>query len=131
MLIVDDNATNRKILDHQLSAWGVRSLAVQGGIEALEELRRAASTEPYDLAILDCQMPKIDGLALARRIREDPTLANIRLLMMSSAGDRTDLVQQSANFDAWLTKPARHTRLYETLVAVGAGSVDKRFRLAS
>jgi two-component system sensor histidine kinase/response regulator len=118
VLIVDDNATNRKILDHQLSAWGVRSLAVQGGIEALEELRRAASTQPYDLAILDCQMPKIDGLALARRIREDPTLANIRLLMMSSAGDRTDLVQQSANFDAWLTKPARHTRLYETLVAL-------------
>jgi CheY-like chemotaxis protein len=118
VLIVDDNATNRKILDHQLSAWGVQSLAVQGGTEALEELRRAAATQPYNLAILDCQMPHIDGLSLARRIREDPAIAGMRLLMMSSAGDRADLVQQSANFDAWLTKPARHSRLYETLVAL-------------
>jgi len=117
-LIVDDNATNRKILYHQLRAWGVHCLTVENGLQALIQLRQAASAQPYDVAILDCQMPDMDGLMLAQEIRKDPALAGVRLVMMSSAGDRTDVVQQSKAFDGWLTKPTKLATLYETLVAL-------------
>ena len=66
-LIVDDNRANRTILEKQLSSWGVRTTAVEGGREALRELRSAG--EPYDLAVLDMQMPGMDGMELARRIK--------------------------------------------------------------
>jgi len=87
-------------------------------VQALKELREAGSLHPYDVAILDCQMPDIDGLTLAGKIREEPAFANVRLLMLSSAGDRTDLVEHSAILDGWLIKPAKQKKLYETLVAL-------------
>ncbi len=117
-LIVDDNATNRKILRHQLSIWGMYSHAVEDGFQALAELRAAALALPYNVAILDCQMPEIDGPTLARSIREDPTIAGIRLLMMSSAGERADFAQQSKVFDEWLIKPVKQARLHEALVTL-------------
>jgi anti-sigma regulatory factor (Ser/Thr protein kinase) len=68
-LVVDDNGANRTILEKQLSSWGVRTTAVEGGPQALEEIR--SSEEPYDLAVLDMQMPGMDGMELARRIKAD------------------------------------------------------------
>jgi two-component system, sensor histidine kinase and response regulator len=117
-LIVDDNATNRLILHHQLSTWGSYSDAVENGFQALAALRAQVSIQPYDVAILDLQMPDMDGVTLAREIREDPTISSTRLLMMSSAGERADFSSQATNLDCWLTKPVKHSKLYETLTAL-------------
>jgi two-component system sensor histidine kinase/response regulator len=117
-LIVDDNATNRLILHHQLSAWGGHSDAVENGVQALAALRAQVSIQPYDVAILDLQMPEMDGVTLAREIREDPTISSTRLLMMSSAGERADFANQARSLDCWLTKPVKHSKLYEALTAL-------------
>ena len=114
-LVVDDNATNRVILHHQLSAWGVHSYAVESGPRALAALRAQVSVHPYDVALLDFQMPEMDGVRLADEIREDPTLNGTRLLMMSSAGERSDIDGQATSLDCWLTKPVKRAKLYEAL----------------
>ena len=76
MLIVDDNATNRKILSHQLGSWGMIHSEAESGPRALELLRAAAADGvAYDLAILDLMMPEMDGFELARAIKSDPQLA--------------------------------------------------------
>ena len=117
-LIVDDNATNRLILHHQLSAWGVHSYAVESGPRALAALRAQVSIQPYDVALLDFQMPEMDGVMLAHEIREDPTLNGTRLLMMSSAGERSDIDSQATSLDCWLTKPVKRAKLYEALTVL-------------
>jgi two-component system, sensor histidine kinase and response regulator len=117
-LIVDDNATNRLILHHQLSAWEVHSSAVESGSQALAALRAQVGVQAYDVALLDFQMPEMDGLKLAGEIRDDPTLNGTRLLMMSSAGDRSDIESQTNTLDCWLTKPVKRAKLYEALTSL-------------
>ncbi|HUR33279.1 MAG TPA: ATP-binding protein, partial [Vicinamibacterales bacterium] len=87
-LIVDDNATNRGILRGQLQIWGMSSVEVSGGKEALAALRNA--TRPFDVAILDQQMPDMDGLMLAAEMQRDPALAALPRLMMTSLGEFVD-----------------------------------------
>ena len=88
-LIVDDNETNRKVLCEQLSAWGIKVTDAEGGAEALGKLRSAAAGgEPYDVAILDFQMPGMEGMELASRIKADPIVSFARLLMITSVGVR-------------------------------------------
>jgi signal transduction histidine kinase/CheY-like chemotaxis protein len=123
-LVVDDNATNRLILHHQLAAWGVQSHAVEGGVQALAALRAQASNEPYDLALLDFQMPEMDGVMLAREIREDPAIGGTRLVMMSSAGERSDVDCEATSLDCWLTKPVKQARLYEALTSLVPNGSD-------
>src|SRR5437667_5927306 len=82
VLVVDHNATNRRILDHQLSLWRLPHDAVANASEALRLLREeAASGEPFDLAILDRELAEVDGLTLAHRINSDPALPNLNLVM--------------------------------------------------
>jgi PAS domain S-box-containing protein len=130
-LVVDDNATNRLILHHQLSAWGVTSHPAESGIQALAALRAQASNDPYDVALLDFQMPEMDGVTLAREIRQDSAIRGTRLLMMSSAGERFDFDDEATNLDCWLTKPVKQRKLYEALTALipvkpGAGHEVER-----
>lgn len=122
VLIVDDNATNREILHHQMLAWGMQDDSASDGPQALERLRAAAAQrEPYDLAILDMNMPEMDGLALARAIQADPLIAAVRLVMMTSVGlygDASEAYQ--AGIVQYLSKPVRQSQLYHALVtAVG------------
>src|SRR5207244_13582270 len=85
ILIVDDNATNRRILKEWLLHWGMRPTAVDGGAAALAALKQASQQgEPFPLAILDVMMPEMDGFTLAREIRRDPALARTALVMLSS-----------------------------------------------
>ena len=117
-LIVDDNATNRQILQRQLGAAGVISQAVGTGAQALVALREHAAGLRYDVAIVDLEMPGMDGLMLAQLIKTDPVLASTRLLMMSSRGGRADLGAQGVHIDGWLTKPVKQIQLLRALAGV-------------
>jgi CheY-like chemotaxis protein/HPt (histidine-containing phosphotransfer) domain-containing protein len=117
VLIVDDNAANRQILAHQVEAWGVLAQATGVPAEALEWIRRG---EPYDLAILDMQMPEMDGLMLASAIRQYRDASTLPLVMVTSLGQRKEDPQAGVDFVAWLTKPIKSSSLYNALVSVFA-----------
>jgi CheY-like chemotaxis protein len=120
VLIVDDNETNRSILHHQLSSWGVADASVAGGREALAALRAAAARgTPIDVAILDMHMPGMDGLQLAQAITADPAIADLPLLMLTSAIlDCTADELRQKGIRLMLTKPVRQSQLYDCLVAM-------------
>jgi signal transduction histidine kinase/CheY-like chemotaxis protein len=123
VLIVDDNTTNRTILHYQVLGWQMRNGgAAAGGQEALAILRRAASSgDPYKIAILDMQMPEMDGLTLARKIQEDPKLAETKVMILTSMCERVDPVEmRGAGVAAWLVKPVKQNQLMSTLVRVVA-----------
>ena len=116
LLIVDDNATNRKILSLQAESWGMFSCAISSGIKALELLNTGIE---FDLAILDMQMPEMDGVTLAREIRKYSNYQNLPLVMLSSLC-KQEIAQQSAdiNFAAILSKPLQQSQLRQVLIRV-------------
>ena len=120
VLVVDDNATNRQILRHQIFAWKMQKGSAAGGHEALRLLREAvAEGNPYDLALLDMQMPEMDGLTLARAIKADPTLAATRLIILTSLGEVSSKEElEAAGIDAFLIKPIKQSRLFDCLLDV-------------
>jgi len=120
VLVVDDNATNRQILRHQLGYWGLRVTAVESGPRGLALLQQAAASGTvYDLAILDMKMPEMDGLALARAIKGDDALAGVRLVLLTSFGQRGHGAEASKiGIAAYLTKPVDEADLYDCLVEV-------------
>jgi two-component system sensor histidine kinase/response regulator len=120
VLVVDDNATNRQILRHQLFAWKMQKGSASNGFEALELLRAAAAEgKPYDLALLDMQMPEMDGMTLARAIKADPAISGARLIILTSMGYmHTQDELKAAGVDAYLVKPVKQSRLFDCLVNV-------------
>ncbi|MEI6149811.1 MAG: response regulator, partial [bacterium] len=127
ILIVDDNETNREVLRERLHAWGARVQSAFDGPDALRVLRQTyAKQDPFRVAILDMQMPGMDGMALARVIRADPAYADIRLVLLTSldfqGGSRQS---RAAGFVSWLTKPARQSDLYNSLAEALVGTSDQ------
>ena len=120
VLIVDDNETNRKILTKQISSWGLRNSQVPSARGALEEMRAASRAgDPYNLGILDMQMPEMDGLELARVIKEDPEISNARLVLLTSVGRRGEGEEaRDIGISAYLTKPVKQSELYDAISAV-------------
>ncbi len=120
VLVVDDNLTNRAILTEQTRSWKMEVQDVAGGTQALVRLRAAVSRgKRYDLAIIDMQMPGMDGLELGRAIRRDRLLADTRLIMLTSAGLRgTAEESRRAGFAGFLTKPVGQSQLYDCLATV-------------
>jgi two-component system sensor histidine kinase/response regulator len=120
VLVVDDNETNRKIVHEQVISWGMGNGRAQNGPSALKMLRSAAEKgEPCDLAILDLNMPGMDGMELAHRIKTDPTISSTRLILLTSLGLRGEAEQaKKVGFSAYLTKPVRQSRLYDTIATV-------------
>ncbi len=117
--MVDDNATNRRVLSKQISSWDMRVSSAEDGPRALLKLRRAAlSGQDYDVAVLDMQMPGMNGLELARRIKGDPRLAGIQLILLDSVGGENPDNAAEAGIRFCLTKPVRSSRLYEVLAAI-------------
>ena len=122
-MVVDDNATNRLILEEILTNWGANPVAVNSGPAALNALKSAVRRKPFPVALIDGIMQGMDGLELARQIRNEPDIAPVRLLLLTSAGrpDDTDLFR-SLEISACLTKPVRQSELFDALmnaIAVG------------
>jgi PAS domain S-box-containing protein len=119
VLVVDDHLTNRQILHHQLSLWGVSTVLAGCGPSALGAVARAsASGTPFDLVILDAHMPGMDGLTVAHAIRADEASANTCLVMMTSLSPCATEELRAAGVAATLTKPVKHGQLLECLTAV-------------
>ena len=126
LLVVDDNETNRRILARQVTSWGMRGGLAEDAREALHMLQEARLTgAPYDVAILDMHMPGMDGIELAKRIKEAPELSSIRLVLLTSMGRRGDDPRaESAGLAAYLTKPVRQSELYDCLLSVMGSPAD-------
>ena len=125
VLVVDDNDTNRRILEAYLVAWG---MAVRMTGSPREALRWVEAGEPFDLGILDMHMPDLDGVALARAIREHRPAAVVPLLLFTSLG-RREAGAEAGLFAAHLTKPIKPSQVFDAVVAALAGQptrVDKR-----
>jgi signal transduction histidine kinase/DNA-binding response OmpR family regulator len=123
VLIVDDNATNRRILVEMLGAWGLRPTAVAGAAEALDALAAGvAAGAPFMAVITDGQMPDMDGFQLAEQIKADPALAGTPILMLSSSGQPGETERcRRIGIAAYLTKPAGQSELADALArALGA-----------
>jgi PAS domain S-box-containing protein len=117
VLVVDDNAASREILRQQILAWKMKADSAASGVEALQMLRAAATEcKPYDLALLDVQMPEMDGLTLARTIRADPPIAGTRLIMLSGFSKQLNPEEpRAAGITECCFKPVQQTRLFGCL----------------
>ena len=120
VLVVDDSATNRRILEEVLTHWRMRPRAVASGEEALDEMERAARRgRPYPLVLLDSSMPGMDGFGLAERVRRRPRLAGAAIMMLTSGarpGDRARCV--ALGIPVHLTKPVKQSDLMDAIVTV-------------
>jgi PAS domain S-box-containing protein len=117
-LIVDDNATNRRILRMRLESWGIHVIDLDCPAKAVELLENDSS---IDIAIIDMQMPLMNGVELARRLRTIRERDSLPLVMLTSLG-RRDAVDDPALFSACLTKPVRPSHLYELLRSIFTGT---------
>jgi PAS domain S-box-containing protein len=118
VLIVDDNDTNRRILEDQMQAWGIRATCAASAQEALETLQ--APTElRFDIVLLDMHMPGMNGISLAEVIKADPRLAHTRVIILTSLGHMmSDEQLARIGIEACLVKPVKQARLYECLTGM-------------
>ena len=119
VVIVDDNEVNRRLLHEQIVSWGMRNGSFATGLEALEAMRQAREAgDPCHFAIIDFQMPGLDGAALAAMIRQDPATRDVIVIMLTSVGEWAELRRtESTTVDACLIKPVRQSHLLNTLAA--------------
>jgi PAS domain S-box-containing protein len=117
VLVVDDNATNCEILRRQILAWRMQAHTAASGVEALKLLRTAATEcRPYDLALVDAQMPEMDGLTLARAIKADPAISGTRLVMLTGFSKQINPEEpRAAGVTDSCFKPVRQVRLFDCL----------------
>ena len=119
-LVVDDNATNLAVLEELLSNWRMRPKGVNGGREALAEMEAAAARgAPYRLVLLDSQMPDLEGLEVAREIRQRPDLPEVILMLLSSDDKPGDMARcQELGISAFLRKPIKQSELLDAILTV-------------
>jgi PAS domain S-box-containing protein len=128
VLVVDDNATNRRILDEMLSNWGMDPLLVGSAADGLEALDRAvANDRPYQLIISDVNMPDVDGFEMAARIRSNEAHARTPIIMLTSGGRPGDqLRRDQLEIAASLMKPAKQSELFDAIVdALGENACQR------
>jgi PAS domain S-box-containing protein len=118
VLVVDDNTTNRGILAHMLTNWGLKPRTTGEAQEALAAMREATQTgQPFALVLLDVQMPGMDGFAVAQQIKDDPELAGTRIIMLTSSGRRGDAARcRKLGVSGYLTKPVKQSELWEAIM---------------
>ena len=130
ILVVDDNATNRKVMHHMLKAWFIQAVCVDSAFAALAEIRRAAdNAHPYEIVLLDHHMPGMDGFQLAAKIRADASLGHPAMIMLSSHNERLDSAKASDHgLVACELKPIRAARLRNLLLEALGKSTPQRTR---
>ncbi len=120
LLVVDDNATNRKIIQYQANRWGMIVDQAASATIALKAIEQAAKHKTfYDIAVIDMQMPEIDGMTLGEQIKANSAIAQLPLIMLTSTNQR-DEVQRSLKigFAAYLVKPVKPSRLLDAIVTI-------------
>jgi PAS domain S-box-containing protein len=120
VLVVDDNATNRRILEEMLASWRMTPTTVPDATSALTLLRRTADGPGrFDVVISDCQMPGVDGFTFARQLKRDPRLAATPVVMLTSIGHPRDVARcRKIGVDACMSKPVKHSDLLDALITV-------------
>ena len=120
VLVIDDNLTNRTVLTRMVEGFGYKIEAVASGAKGLEVLRQAfRAGNPYDVVLLDMQMPGMDGEQTAQAIRSDPSLKNAKIIILTSMGKRGDAARLEAlGCSAYLLKPVKQQMLREALITV-------------
>jgi PAS domain S-box-containing protein len=126
VLVVDDNATNRRILEEMLTSWHMQPTSVADAESALAALRLAVREHrAFDVVIADRQMPGVDGFMLARRVRRERAVARTPIVMLMSVGDAGATVGKSIGIDAYLTKPVKHSDLLDALATLFRVSIRR------
>ena len=117
VLIVDDNAMNRFVLREILAYWGMKPVAVESAVEALNTMKNAQEAgQPFSLVILDYLMPDMDGFELAERINQDHSLSGSTMIMLTSAGQRGDARRcVNLGITAYCLKPIKQSELFEII----------------
>jgi PAS domain S-box-containing protein len=131
ILVVDDNATSREILNMRLASWGMRPAEASDGTAALQALTAAREQgDPFQVAILDMQMPGMDGATLGQAVKNNPLLSATHLILLSSLGERGDARRfEKIGFAGYLVKPLRHTDLFNVLsTALGFSASSAEIR---
>jgi CheY-like chemotaxis protein len=122
-LAVDDNQTNLQLVRAQTRSWGMVCDITTRGSEALQMIGAASLQRPYDMAILDMQMPDMDGLELAQAIKRDPSNEKMKLVLMTSMAQRGHAARsEQVGIAGYLHKPVRQSQLYDCLRTVMAAS---------
>jgi two-component system sensor histidine kinase/response regulator len=138
ILLVDDNPTNRRILDRMLARWGMKAVAVDSAVAALTELAAAQQAgAPYTMILTDLLMPELDGFGLAEKIRQSRELPAPIIMVLTSAGQRGDAARcRDLGIAAYLTKPVRQSELREAIIqalsrrqGTGESSLITRYNL--
>jgi signal transduction histidine kinase/CheY-like chemotaxis protein len=120
VLIVDDDEVNCRVLHQQVLSWGMRNGSCSSGEEALNALQAAIlEDDPYRIAIIDYQMPGMDGAALAAIIKDDQATRDTVVVMLTSVSQSSD-ARRAARCDAYLVKPVRHSQLRQTIATAWA-----------
>jgi two-component system, sensor histidine kinase and response regulator len=128
VLVVDDNATNRRILEETLLNWGMLPTSVEDGPAALEAIRNATNNQtPYELVLIDYMMPKMNGFELAERINQEPQLTSKKIIMLTSGGERGDASRcAELGIAAYLMKPVKQADLRHAIVMTLKRSSDEQ-----
>ena len=129
VLIVDDNATNRLVFHEMTAMWGLKPTEVADGEQALAELDRAHSSgRPYQLVLLDLQMPDVGGFEVAKRVRENPICSGLEIIMLTSLGMKGDVERcKEIGIGGYLVKPVKQSELFDSIMlAMGHPAEKKR-----
>ncbi|MGE5820475.1 MAG: response regulator, partial [Deltaproteobacteria bacterium] len=130
VLIVDDNATNRRILEEVFTNWHMRPVAVESGAAALGKLEESLrADQPFAVVLLDGHMPGMDGFAVAERISQDRRYAGIKLVMLTSSGQPEDVARcRRLSISGYLTKPIKQSELFDVIITAIGQPVGERPR---
>jgi PAS domain S-box-containing protein len=130
VLVVDDNATSRQILEEMIGNWRMKPVTAKDGPSAMEALRRAhIEGNPFRLVLLDAHMPGMDGFDVAAQVKHDPHLRGTTLILLTSAGHTEDIARaKSLGAAAALTKPAKQSELWDTIITALHGGGRQKSR---
>jgi len=130
ILVVDDNATNRTVLENTLLAWGMHVVCVEDGQEALDHLLSAPEDQALDMAIVDLNMPNVDGFEFARRLTDSGRYPKLRKVLLSSTASNEEVKQsQELGYSRYLSKPLRKPELRQAILGLSAELMPPRQQL--